>query len=250
VIITITMTMRWNNILLVDKPKGVTSYGVIRRLKKIYPGEKIGHAGTLDPLATGLLLIGIGPGTKELTALVGLPKQYEAEILLGVKTDTGDLDGAVVESQKVYKVESEKIKEVLRSMVGSMILPVPIYSATKQGGEALYKKARRGDKLIIPKREMEIFSIELISNREVRLPYSDLGSGLGKSDFPKDFQNLPKSDFGKEGGVLSVRMDVSSGSYVRSIVEEIGKRLGVPATAKELRRTRVGEYKVEDARSV
>lgn len=208
-------------ILLVDKPKGVTSYDVIRELKRRYGELKIGHAGTLDPLATGLLILGIGDGTKKMGEFLKLPKTYEAHILLGVRTDTGDMEGRVLEEKEVNFVDEKEIKKVFEGLIGEIELPVPAYSAIKQSGEPLYKKARRGESVILPKKKMNIFKIELL--------------GIIKKD-------------GKI--ILFVEMDVGSGAYVRSIAEEVGRRLNVPATVKELRRTRIGDFKVTEAQTL
>lgn len=225
------MSKKSPNILLIDKPKGITSYDVIRQLKKQYPSEKIGHSGTLDPRASGLLLVGVGKGTKELHELVGLGKEYIADILLGIKTDTGDLDGKIVESKAIERIERDQIGEALKGMEGVLTLPVSAYSAIKRGGEPLYKKARRGETVEPPMREMEVTEAQLLPI-EVRL------------------QSELKSDFNLGVLVVRVRFVVGSGTYVRSLAEELGRRLGVPATLAELRRTRIGEYKVEDATSI
>jgi len=217
----IKLKPKTKTVLLVDKPKGITSFDVIRKLRKKLDIRKMGHAGTLDPLATGLLIIGIGEGTKKLKDLIGLPKQYEVEILLGMKTDTGDIDGQVLEQKEIHTIYRMKVEEVLNKMTGKLKLPVPAYSAIKQGGEPLYKKARRGEKVDVPIKDMEIYNIVLHG-------YRSHGNGY----------------------ILEVTMDVSSGTYVRSIAEEIGRRLGVPATVKELRRTKVGEYSIENAESI
>jgi len=209
------------NILLIDKPKGITSYDVIRRLKKKYPKQKIGHAGTLDPLATGLLVVGVGAGTKLLKDLIGLSKEYEAEILLGLSTTTGDMEGVIIEEKKVDMVGHTDLKNVLSGLTGKLSLRVPVYSAIKQRGEPLYKKARRGEKVETPVREMEIYKIDL----------------LDVFRYKKYF-------------VVKIGIKVKSGVYIRSVAEEIGNRLGVPATIKELRRTKVGEYSVENAENI
>ncbi|MCR4330897.1 MAG: tRNA pseudouridine(55) synthase TruB [Patescibacteria group bacterium] len=209
------------NILLIDKPKGITSFDVIRALRRKLGVRKMGHAGTLDPLATGLMLVGVGESTKELAALIGLPKTYEAEVLLGLKTDTGDLEGATMEEAVVPEVNEEEVRKVLAGMVGVVPLPVPKYSAVKRGGEALYKKARRGEQVEVPVKEMKIHSCELKKHAPLRDKY-----------------------------VLGIVCEVGSGAYIRSIAEEIGRRLGVPATIKELRRTKIGKYRVEDAEKI
>lgn len=221
-------------ILLVDKSKGITSYDVIRRIKKKYGKLKIGHAGTLDPLATGLLIVGVGEGTKRMAEFLKLPKTYEVEILLGVRTDTGDLEGKIIESaicrhptssgqsptsSRRRPMSTVYVRKVLDGMVGEIELPVPVYSAVKQKGVPLYKRARRGERVTPPKKKMEIRRISL---REMRRENNKT--------------------------VLEVVMDVGSGTYVRSIAEEIGNRLGVPATVKELRRTKIGNFNVKNAK--
>ena len=137
------------DIILVDKPKGITSFGVISRMRRKLNIRKIGHAGTLDPLATGLMILGVGKGTKKLTNYIKLDKIYESEVLLGIKTTTGDMEGEIVKNEKlkIKNLNLKKINEVLESLVGEIELPVSIYSAIKQNGEALYKKARRGEEV-------------------------------------------------------------------------------------------------------
>ncbi|MFC1720886.1 tRNA pseudouridine(55) synthase TruB [Patescibacteria group bacterium] len=210
------------NLILIDKPKGITSFDVIRRLRKKLNVRKMGHAGTLDPLASGLLIIGIEKGTKQLKDLIGLDKEYEAEVLLGIKTNMGDMEGEILEEESVdINSISTKLGETLNGLVGVLELPVPIYSAIKRGGEALYKKARRGEDVEAPIKKMEIKSIDLLDTKQV-----------------------------DNKVVLQIRLDVSSGTYIRSIAEEIGRRLGVPATIKELRRTKVGDFDVKNAEKI
>ena len=203
------------DILLVDKPTGMTSFDVIRVLRKKIGVWKMGHAGTLDPLATGLLLIGVGDATKTLTGLVGLPKIYEAEILLGTRTDTGDIDGAVLETVSVPVFTTDEIKKALDSMVGELDLPVSLYSAIKKGGRPLYKYARSGENVEVPMRKMVVRSVRFVAY---------------------------------ENNVVRAVFDVSSGTYVRSLAEELARRLGTIGTIQNLRRLSVGEYKVENAK--
>ncbi|PIT87527.1 MAG: tRNA pseudouridine(55) synthase TruB [Candidatus Magasanikbacteria bacterium CG10_big_fil_rev_8_21_14_0_10_40_10] len=213
--------METEDIILIDKPKGITSFDVIRRLRRQLGIKKMGHAGTLDPLATGLMIVGVGSGTKKLNEFLKLDKTYEAEILLGKSTDTGDLEGEVLEEKSVSLIDDEKIKKVLAGLVGDNLLPVPVYSAIKRGGEALYKKARRGEDVEPPKKNMTVYRAE-----------------------------LKRSEFTDGAGVLKVVFDVASGTYIRSLAEEIGQRLGYPATIKELRRTQVGQWRVEEAKKL
>lgn len=209
------------NILLIDKPSGITSFDVIRILRKKLSVWKMGHAGTLDPMASGLMLIGIESGTKALATLLKLPKTYEAEICFGILTDTGDITGKILEEKIVTAIDRPLLKNVLEGMVGTLQLKVPAYSAIKQGGEALYKKARRGEVVDTPVRPMTIDSLE----------FKDMYITEGKLR-------------------VSVIFSVSSGSYIRSIAEELGRRLFVPATLSALRRVSIGEWKVSDAKTL
>lgn len=205
---------RYKEILLIDKPKGITSFDVIRSLRKKLGVRKMGHAGTLDPLATGLMLIGVGEGTKKLKDLIGLPKVYVAEILLGVEMSTGDLEGEVVQKRKVPSLSREKIKSVLREMEGDIDLKVPLYSAIKKEGKPLYKYAREGIEVESPIKTMHIIKTELLEAKDT---------------------------------TLKIVFEVKSGTYIRSIAEELGRRLGTVATLKNLRRIKIGDFSVEKA---
>lgn len=211
-------------LLLIDKPKGVTSFWVIKVLRQKLGIKKIGHAGTLDPLATGLMLVGVGAGTKALCELIKLPKVYEALILFGIKTSTGDMEGEIVERKEVVKITNEKVEEAIKSLIGKTKLKVPVHSAIKVNGRRLYKFARSGKAVHLPEREMEVLNAEL------------------KELMPA------KAGKGKEGLYSAkVILEVGSGTYIRSLAEELGKRLGYPATVGDLRRTRIGEYMIENA---
>ena len=209
--------MESEEILLIDKPTGITSFDVIRALRKELNIRKIGHAGTLDPLATGLMLLGVGPGTKKLKDLIGLSKRYRAEVLLGVKTDTADTDGKIIEEKSVPDISKEKVEEILNGLLGENLLPAPVYSAIKKAGKPLYKRVREGEDVTPPMREMMIEDIKII-------------------DFKKD--------------TIIFEVGVSSGTYIRSIAEEIGIQLETVATLKGLRRLSIGEYDVKDARKI
>jgi len=210
-----------DEIVLIDKPQNITSYDVIRRLQKKYGKLKMGHAGTLDPMATGLMIIGVEKGTKRLQEFLKLDKTYEAEITLGIKTDTSDITGAVIEKTepavlKGLHIDEEKVKDILESLTGIQSLPVSMYSALKKEGKPLYAYAREGKEVEVPIRDMNIMNVEYISydNNEYKI----------------------KAIF-----------DVGSGTYIRSLAEELGKRLGTAATLSALRRTRIGNYNVKDA---
>ena len=143
------------------------------------------------------------------------------EIRLGRRTTTGDMEGGVLEEKEVGELREEILQSALQKLIGILKLPVPIYSAVKQKGVPLYKKARQGKKVILPMREMQVFDARLVRhNRD------------------------------EKGYVVAVEMDVASGVYVRSVVEEFGKILDIPATVKELRRTKIGDFDVKDAQQL
>ncbi len=224
-------------ILLINKPSGITSFDVIRRLRRQLGIKKMGHAGTLDPMADGLMIIGVGEGTKKLSEYLKLDKEYVAEILVGVRTDTGDLEGRVVEEKSVGEGEAaetfskEKVSAALRAMLGTLELPVSAYSAIKKDGVPFYKKARAASLLgqtlpesELPVREMKVYEAELL-------------------DIIDDIKELG-------GPVVKVRFKVGSGTYIRSLAEELGRRFDFPATLKSLKRTKIGDFKIEDAEAV
>lgn len=214
------------NIILVDKPKGITSFDVIRRLRRELGIRKMGHAGTLDPLATGLMIIGVGEGTKKLSEYLKLPKEYVAEVRIGEKRTTGDLEGDIIETMEVNALTEEEVRNALRGMVGEIVLPVSAYSAIKKDGVPMYKRARKAEKRgetidDVPVRTMYVREAEL----------QNVACGGGQC-------------------VVTVRFNVGSGTYIRSLGEELGKRLGYPATLQNLRRTKIGDFNIEDARTV
>lgn len=196
----------------------------------------MGHAGTLDPLASGLMIIGIAEGTKSLTELTKLDKEYITEILIGQKTESGDKDGRVLEEREVTDKEAAEtfsrdiVSAALASMVGTLTLPVSAYSAIKQNGVPFYKKARaaaRVGKMIseaeLPIREMKVYEAELLDII---------------------YDNKTKTV------LIKVRFHVGSGTYIRSLGEELGRHFGYPARLESLRRTKIGDYKIEDAEAV
>lgn len=209
-------------IILVNKPKGITSFDVIRRLRKKLDIKKMGHSGTLDPMATGLLVIGVNKGTKKLKDLIGLDKIYEAEITFGKKTDSYDLDGKILEeiklNKKIIDNISENIDNILNELTGAQEIEVPIYSAIKRNGKKLYEYARSGQEIELPKKKMTIYYIKKIKEENIDNEY-----------------------------ILNLELKVSSGTYIRSIVNEINKKTGIPCVLSALNRTQIGEYKLENA---
>jgi tRNA pseudouridine55 synthase len=214
------------NILLIDKPKGITSFDVIRRLRRELNIKKMGHAGTLDPLASGLMIIGVNEGTKLLTNYLKLNKEYVAEVILGERRSTGDMEGEILEEEAVTTVDEEEVREVLKGMIGTLYLPVSAYSAIKKDGVPMYKRARKAEKSgevisDLPMRTMQVFDAELLKIESLA-----------------------------DRVVLTVRFFVSSGTYIRSLGEEVGQRLVYPATLRNLRRTKIGDFDIENARTL
>lgn len=208
-------------ILFIDKPVGITSFDVIRLLRKQRGIRKMGHAGTLDPRASGLMIIATGDDTKKLTYFLKLPKVYETEVLVGESRDTGDLEGTIIEEVAVPVLEERNVKEVVESMTGVLALPVPKYSAIKKDGKPLYAYAREGKEVDIPIKKMEV-------------------------------RDAVYKGMKREGDrvLVDIVFDVGSGTYIRSLAEEVGRRLGYPATVKSLRRISIGDYRVEDAEKI
>lgn len=207
-------------ILLVDKPKGITSFDVIRIIRKRFGIKKVGHAGTLDPNATGLMILGIDKGTKKLNEYLKLDKIYIASILFGISTDTFDIDGKITEEKNIENINIKLIKKELEKLIGKINLQVPIYSAIKLNGKKLCDIARSGNKknIIPPVKEMEIYNI--------------------------NFLNIAKEN---NKYILDIELFVRSGTYIRSIVNELSNRLKIPMTLKDLRRTKIGDFDIKDS---
>ncbi len=205
-----------NGILKVDKPSGPTSHDVIDQIRKITLIKRVGHAGTLDPFATGLLLVGIGKGTRLLEYLTHCKKTYEVVAKLGVTTDTFDRDGKIVEERQCTASESE-IEEVMKSFTGDYDQIPPMYSSKKYNGVRLYKLAREGKIVNMPPKRVKIHSIEIIN---INLPY------------------------------IHFIVDVSEGTYIRALCRDLGMKLGCGAITYELRRTRIGQFEVSGSVNV
>ena len=203
-----------NGLINVDKPKGYTSFDVIRKLKKILNMKKIGHTGTLDPLATGVLVICLGRATKLANVIEAKEKTYIADFVLGSKTDTYDTEGEVIDKSDI-KVTFEDVKNILSKFRGEIKQVPPMYSALKVDGKRLYELAREGIVIERKSRDVTISKLELI-------------------EFDEDTQT------GK------LYCDVSKGTYIRSLIFDIGEELKTYAHMNGLRRTKVGEYLVED----
>jgi tRNA pseudouridine55 synthase len=207
------MTEAPSGLLLIDKPSGITSHDAVDRVRRTLGIRKVGHAGTLDPMATGLLLVAVGRATRLLRFLGELPKDYEGTGVLGVETDTLDAEGAVVRESAV-EVNRESLFGAMASLTGEMDQVPPAYSAVKVDGEKLYRAARRGRPLEAPPRRVRVDAFELIR-----------------------FES-PAFDFAAR---------VSGGTYVRSLVASVGERLGCGAHLSRLRRTAIGPFRAADA---
>ncbi|MDD3481259.1 MAG: tRNA pseudouridine(55) synthase TruB [Patescibacteria group bacterium] len=211
-----------NKILLIDKPAGFTSFDVVAKirgkLRSENPGKKIkvGHTGTLDPFATGLLVLLLGSATKEQDKYMKLDKEYEATLKLGHTSTTGDPEGVIEKTSDKVPTTFE-IKKVLKEFTGEIEQVPPAFSAIKVNGERAYKLARAGKEVNIKARKITIYEVKLL-----------------RYDYPK----------------LEIQVRCSSGTYVRTLAEDIGKKLGTGAYLTNLRRTKVGEFDIKDASSL
>lgn len=195
-----------NGILVVNKPTGYTSHDIVSKIRKELNIKKVGHTGTLDPLATGVLPILLGNGTKLSKYLMNHDKEYIATIKLGEKTDTGDIEGNVVEQKIVKSFSEAQLVEVLKSFKGKQMQMPPMYSAIKINGKKLYEYARNGEKVEVSARKIEIYDIEL-------LYYCD--------------------------NEIKFKVSCSKGTYIRSLCEDIAIKLDNIGTMSSLQRTRV-----------
>jgi len=204
----------YEGVLLIDKPSGITSHDVVDRVRRILKMKRVGHAGTLDPNATGLLIILVGKATKLSQFLMGLDKAYEGTICLGVSTTTQDSDGEVLEEKEVPEFTESQITEALASFEGDQYQTPPMYSAKKVDGVPLYKMARKGKTI----------------EREPRF--------IRVSKFQLDRWESPHIEF---------TVQCSKGTYVRTLAHDIGEKLEVGAHLTELRRTDIERFKIEDS---
>lgn len=215
--------------LIIDKPFGCTSFDVIRQLRRIFNIRKMGHAGTLDPFATGVLVVGIGSATKQLASLLHGEKEYEAEILFGVETDSYDLTGTVVSTvfaEKLAAVSPEAIARMIPAFLGDLQQTPPIYSALKIKGQRAADRVRAGEQVVLEPRHVRIDALEII-----------------------EFLPALRTALVSERFFPAVRIRIRSGGgmYVRSLAHDFGVHLGVGAHVSALRRTQVGPYRIEQA---
>ena len=209
-----------DGILIINKPKQYTSHDVVAKVKKIC-GEKVGHTGTLDPMATGVLPLLLGQGTKLSKYLINHDKTYISTIQLGKKTDTLDSEGSILEERIVdgKLLNKENVQRVLECQIGKQIQTPPIYSAIKVNGKKLYEYARKGVEVEIPKREIEIYNIELL-------------------------------DINEKDKIIEFRVHCSKGTYIRTLCENIAEKLGTIGYMKELNRVQVGQFNLNQTITV
>ena len=206
-----------NGILLIDKPKGLTSRDVVNIICKKLGTKKVGHTGTLDPIATGLMIVCINKATSLVELITSEDKEYIANVKLGIMTDTLDVTGKIINQDYNYKLDIDTLKNTLKSFIGSYYQEVPIYSAIKVNGKKLYEYARNSIDVELPKKLVSIKEISLI-------------------------------DYNNDNFTFKVK--VSKGTYIRSLIRDIGSKLGIYMTMNELRRTKIDEYDVEDAKKI
>ncbi len=207
-----------DGIILVNKEKGMTSRDVVNLVSRVCHTKKVGHTGTLDPMATGLLVICVGRATKLVEVLTSHQKEYIASMMFGMKTDTKDITGTVLE-QRISRVTKEQIEIVLHDMTTTYQQEVPIYSAVKIHGKKLYEYARNGEQIELPKREVTIEQLKMI-----------------------DWQDQKQE--------LTFLTQVSKGTYIRSLVEDIATHLDTIGTMTALTRTKVGNFSLEQANTI
>jgi tRNA pseudouridine55 synthase len=204
--------MRLDGWLNIDKPPGITSYGVIARLKRLTGQRHIGHAGTLDPLATGVLPVAFGQAARTVEFLHQVSKTYRAVMELGVETDTLDAEGKVIFSADASNIDRQAVETALKPVIGVIEQVPPMYSAIKRNGTPLYELARRGETVEIKPRAVTIYCLDLIE-------YSS--------------------------PLVTIDVECGSGTYIRSIARDLGQNLKVGAHLKSLRRTRYGEFDIK-----
>ncbi len=211
-----TISATVDGILLLDKPVGVSSFQALYPVKRAFRKTKVGHAGTLDPAASGLLVLGIGNGTRLLEFLEALHKSYRFTLRLGITTDTYDLDGEVLQRHDASGITREQVEALLPQFRGDISQVPPAYSAIKIDGKRAYERARAGEVVAMVARPVYVYRLEIVS-------------------------------FEPGSGALVMELDCSKGTYVRTIAHDLGQLLGCGGVAEGIRRTAVGPFRVEDA---
>ena len=205
---------RCGDIINIDKPSGLSSFQVVRRIKKWTGCLKVGHAGTLDPMATGVLLVCTGKATKQVSFFMELMKTYEGEIFLGRTTDTDDAEGRIIQETDVPSFSENEIRLVLNKYIGEIVQVPPQFSAIRKNGTRMYHLARKGIPVAAPPRCVQIDQISMLSWDEPR---------------------------------IRIRVSCGKGTYIRSLARDIGRQLGTGGYLSQLRRTAIGPYRVDEA---
>lgn len=214
-----------DGLLVVDKPAGMTSHDVVARCRRVLGQRRVGHAGTLDPDATGLMLLGLGQGTRLLQFLSGLPKRYTAEVVLGVATSTLDASGTVTGTWDMHHVTVDDARRAARGLTGDILQVPPMVSALKVGGRRLHELARMGVEVERSPRPVTVTRFDV-----------DVSSRL--------------TEGGPNGCTLAIDVECSSGTYVRSLAADLGSSLGGGAHLRSLRRLAVGAFSIDEAQTL
>lgn len=204
-------------IIYVNKPKGITSFDVCYKVRKVLQTKHIGHSGTLDPLATGAMILAYDKDTKVIQFLKSDTKEYTATCLIGVETDTLDIDGKVLKKEDNAMPSEDSIKEVLNTFIGKQLQTPPMYSAIRHNGKHLYDLARDNIEVDVKNREIEVFNIELLSTSK---------------------------------NIFTFKCKVSSGTYIRVLLKDILDKLGIIGTLQDLVRTKIGNVDIKDCFSI
>lgn len=210
-------TFEEGRVILIDKPLHWTSFDVVRKIRNLIKIKKVGHAGTLDPLATGLLIVCTGKFTKKINQFMAQEKEYTGQIILGAVTPTYDLESEPRDFKSIDGITPKLIAEAAQNFIGEILQTPPIHSAIKQKGKPVYLQARKGIDVIIEPRKISINSFEITA---IEMP------------------------------VVSFKVVCSTGTYIRSLANDFGAALGCGGYLSELRRTRIGNFKAEDAMSI
>jgi tRNA pseudouridine55 synthase len=204
-------------IVPIDKPEGWTSFDVVNKLRRLSKVKKVGHAGTLDPFATGVLLICFASATKQVNQLMELEKEYQGALELGGETDSHDVTGKIVAQHAVPDLSRAEIEQAAQRYLGEIMQTPPMFSALKREGKRLYELARKGEQIDLAPRPVKIYAFDIL---EVKLPE------------------------------IYFRVACSRGTYIRALARDLGKDLGCGAFLKTLRRTRIGDYTADTALSI
>lgn len=206
-----------NGILIINKEENMTSRDVVNILTKKLGTKKIGHTGTLDPMAKGVLVVAVNKALKIVDEITSYDKEYIAEVTLGIETDTLDITGNILKKENILNIDKKKLESVLKSFIGDYKMVVPKYSAIKVNGKKLYEYARNNEKIELPVRNVKIYDIKLLE--------------INKNKF-------------------KFKCHVSKGTYIRSLIRDICKKYGIVGTMSDLIRTSQGKFKIEDSKKL